>query len=432
MEESDITFDDFSLEMEDFEYKRVKTFNRIFDIGEGGSFAQKPLVHNGIAYVGSMDHNVYAVDAKTGKLVWKFRTEGGILDSSAVIKDGTIYIGSYDQNLYAIDSMSGKLVWKFRTMGKIVSTAIVDDRNVYFGSSDHNVYCLNLKTGKFVWKFPTQGEVPSTPTIHEGKLFIGSYDHIFYCIDVKTSKLLWKFKTQGDIFSKLPLLVHKNVIYFPSFDNYLRAVDVNTGKLVWKFLTGKYGGMGSGPVMYKDMMYQVNREGVLFALTPDGKELWNFRINHAMANVVIHKDRIYFGTEEQNLYCIDLNGNVLWKFPTQGIMWWKPTIWNEKVYFTSWDCNMYCVDINTHELVWKFRSQGPPSYCPPPFENFELTVKRVTDDSVSLEDDGKKRYDMNITEEHEQDFYKSRITYQVNTQYASKGKYQIDSREEEF
>ena len=35
-------FDDFSVELEDFEYVQVQKFDRIFDIGEGGSLAQKP------------------------------------------------------------------------------------------------------------------------------------------------------------------------------------------------------------------------------------------------------------------------------------------------------------------------------------------------------------------------------------------------------
>jgi outer membrane protein assembly factor BamB len=115
-------------------------------------------------------------------------------------------------------------------------------------------------------------------------------------------------------------------------------------------------------------------------------------------------------------------------------MWWRPAISKDRIYFTSWDCFLYCVDTESHDLVWKFRSQGSPSYVPPPFDSFELTVKKPVEDSGFKEEGSSKRYQMDAgeTEEKEQ-FYKSRITYQISTQYQSRGgKYQVDSDEEEF
>jgi len=53
---------------------------------------------------------------------------------------------------------------------------------------------------------------------------------------------------------------------------------------------------------------------------------------------------------------------------------------------------------------------------------------------ISREEGRKKSYEINITGESEGigSFYKSRITYQVSTQYREKGKYQIDTDEEAF
>ena len=83
-------FDEFSVEMEDFEYKQVKKFDRIFNLGEGGSFTQKPCVHEGVMYAGCMDRNVYAIDANSGKLIWKFRTEGSVGPASPIYHDGAV------------------------------------------------------------------------------------------------------------------------------------------------------------------------------------------------------------------------------------------------------------------------------------------------------------------------------------------------------
>lgn len=69
-------------------------------------------------------------------------------------------------------------------------------------------------------------------------------------------------------------------------------------------------------------------------------------------------------------------------------------------------------------------------FRPPPYEAFELEISVPQEET----EEKKKTYDLDLSDEGEErtDFYKSRITYQVSTRYQEKGKYQIDSDEEEF
>ena len=53
-----------------------------------------------------------------GSLKWKFNTKGKIFSSPAVV-NGIAYIGSEDHNLYAIDIKTGKQVWVFTTEGTV-------------------------------------------------------------------------------------------------------------------------------------------------------------------------------------------------------------------------------------------------------------------------------------------------------------------------
>src|SRR6185436_2679021 len=75
-------------------------------------FLSSPAVANGKVYFGSGDGNVYAVDAKSGLLQWKFATKDVVHASPAVVA-GTVYIGSWDSNLYALDAETGALKWTF-------------------------------------------------------------------------------------------------------------------------------------------------------------------------------------------------------------------------------------------------------------------------------------------------------------------------------
>ena len=76
-----------------------------------------PAVVNGVLYVGSADHRLYAVNIATGAKKWEFKTGSGVASSPAVL-DGTVYFSSYDGVVYAVAADDGKLKWKFETAGE--------------------------------------------------------------------------------------------------------------------------------------------------------------------------------------------------------------------------------------------------------------------------------------------------------------------------
>ena len=53
----------------------------------GNSIAySSPAVVNGVVYVGSNDHYVYALNAATGTYIWSYKTGGSVDSSPAVVK----------------------------------------------------------------------------------------------------------------------------------------------------------------------------------------------------------------------------------------------------------------------------------------------------------------------------------------------------------
>jgi outer membrane protein assembly factor BamB len=424
-------FDAFSVEMEDFEVRKTKKHDRMWKVEEGGSICQIILPHEGAVYFGSLNKVFYKISADRGRKIWQFKTEGIILESSPAIWDGKVYFGSYDHNMYCLDAETGEMVWKYRTNREINAAPVIHEGRVYFGSTDQYLYCLDAETGQMLWKFYTQDDVQSTPVVHEGKIFFGSFDRNFYCLDAEKGRLIWKVETQGEIYYFNQPLIHDGLIYFPSFDNLVRAVRIEDGIVMWKFKTGNYGCVCC-PVLHDGRLYVTSRDGFLFCLTMSGKQVWKFARNEPMCLPTIYDRKIYFGCEDRNLYCLDLKGKVMWTFETQGVIWLKPVIYEGMVMIPSFDCHVYALKPDTGKLLWKFRTEGDPSPVPPPYDAFEVTMKRVIDTSKRVEEGRQKQYELDLEEEENTSTYKSRITYQVSTQYSEKGKYQVDSDEEEF
>ena len=75
-------------------------------------------------------------------LLWRYET-GGNVDSSPAMVDGVAYVGSDDKYLYALDARTGDLRWQYETGDDVNSSPAVVDGVVYFGSDDDYLYALN-------------------------------------------------------------------------------------------------------------------------------------------------------------------------------------------------------------------------------------------------------------------------------------------------
>jgi outer membrane protein assembly factor BamB len=137
-----------------------------------------PAVVNGVVYAGSSDSNVYALNAATGSLLWKYTTGGAIFNSPAVAS-GAVYIGYSGGDLYALNAKTGALIWKNASVGG-VATAAVANGVVYVGSSNCSAYALSAKTGAILWQHATScPRGVSSPVVVNGALYFSAGNNLY-------------------------------------------------------------------------------------------------------------------------------------------------------------------------------------------------------------------------------------------------------------
>ena len=54
-----------------------------------------------------------------GHKQWAAKT-GGAVEASPLILDGRVFVGSFDNQLYALDAATGNVIWKYETGDKIL------------------------------------------------------------------------------------------------------------------------------------------------------------------------------------------------------------------------------------------------------------------------------------------------------------------------
>ena len=154
------------------------------DIDSAVGVVSEPLVVDGVIYVSAPLSKVYAVEAASGKVLWKFdpkvklnqaingsysaRTNGGV-----AVWDGKVFVGTGDCRLVAVDAASGTQAWEAQvcdaTQTGITGAPHVAKGKVFMGynGSDDGVRgslaAYDAATGKEVWRFWTVPGDPAKP-----------------------------------------------------------------------------------------------------------------------------------------------------------------------------------------------------------------------------------------------------------------------------
>ncbi|HYL70724.1 MAG TPA: PQQ-binding-like beta-propeller repeat protein [Candidatus Dormibacteraeota bacterium] len=334
-----------------------------------GPVLSSPAVAGGTLYFGSSDHQVYALDEKSGTLRWKFATHGRVTASPAVA-GGRVYVGSFDGNFYALDAQSGALLWKFATEGErrfaarhlhgaepaaetmpdpfdfFLSSPVTGGKLVYFGSGDGNVYALEAASGTLAWKFHTGNVVHASPALADGTLYVGSWDSYFYALDAASGKERWSYSNKGSWVISSPA-VRAGTLYFATSDTGLvRALDAKSGAEVFA-LEFKHWPFFSSPTLAGNTLYIGSHSGKLVAIDLGSRQLaWSFATDgaqqHAAAYTKADGTPNYEAVFTDFFYDDMVSG--VQRMMNVGAVLSTPVIDGDTVFFGSWDGQVYALN----------------------------------------------------------------------------------------
>ena len=234
-----------------------------YDTGEEGILETNPLVIGKILYAYTPSQKVIALDAATGRLIWKFDAGAKAQHWARGVsywtdgKDRRIFAGVMNY-LYALDPQTGKPIPSFGENGRI------DLRKNLRGDFRDQSISMDIPGTIYKNLIIVGGEMPETLPAPPGD--VRAYD-------VRTGELRWSFhtiphpdefgydtwppeawKTSGaaNNWAGMSLDAERGILYVPtgsaSFDFYghdrigddlfantLLALDANTGKRLWHF-----------------------------------------------------------------------------------------------------------------------------------------------------------------------------------------------------
>jgi alcohol dehydrogenase (cytochrome c) len=223
----------------------------VFHPGNSQRLEATPVVIGSVMYV-TAANDVFAIDAKTGRVVWHYARpmSSGLLDDAAAHKnrgvavwDHFVYTETDDAHLLCLDARSGNLVWDVQYADKkkgygATSAPLAVKGAIIVGTSGGDsgvrgfVAAFDAVTGKEKWRLwtiPAPGEFGSSSWAGDAYLHGGATTWMPGTYDPELDTIYWTTSNAAPDFAGESR---------PGDDLYsacVLAIDPGTGKLKWFF-----------------------------------------------------------------------------------------------------------------------------------------------------------------------------------------------------
>jgi outer membrane protein assembly factor BamB len=305
-----------------------------------GTFAANPVVDGrGTVYLQDLDSNVYAVDGRSGRVLWTRTYDSPDIGPNGVTIAGGKIVGATAKFAFALDPKTGHELWRNAKLvppllqkagGELASGFGIDiqpqvaDGTVYLSSAallgGGVVYALDAATGKTRWSFDSvidpaakkiiAGGAWNAPAVGpDGTVYFGFgnmyqsaafgiahpgarlYTDSTVALDGRSGKLKWHFQAVPDDIhdwdmqlSPIYTTSHgRKIVVNAGKMGYVYAMDAGTGKVIWQTRVGVHNGHDRDGVLALQ-----HRLKLKFPLTVEPGTVGGVETNMAVADGVVY------------------------------------------------------------------------------------------------------------------------------------------------
>jgi outer membrane protein assembly factor BamB len=314
----------------------------------GDEILSNPGVGNGVVYVGSKDNYLYAVNAATGKQIWKSR-QGWVAAAPQVV-NGMVCVATTTGEFSAIHATTGDVAWQQQTgtPAAFKPNWAVDGGFVILPSTTQPLTVYDAVTGsRGTTTFGSPGQFAGGAIgAANGVLYAVQESSALFAVRIATGTILWQrsVSSNGSGFFT-SIVASDGAIYITDDSGMLYSLNAANGNSNWSYPAGA--SQLSTPVTVGGMVYVTDDSGILHAITTArGKQVWTHQtISSGEIGPAVNGSELYVSTG-QALQALDAKtGNAVWSYtpPNTGAFVSTPAVANGLVFVGSTNDNLYAI-----------------------------------------------------------------------------------------
>jgi outer membrane protein assembly factor BamB len=258
-------------------------FRQVWRYKDGPLLEFPPTLAGGKLYLVNNSGYAIALDADTGKQLWKRRIGRLNASSPTYYKHRLYIVNLVPGHVIKLDARTGRTIWKRSLPGRAESSPVVVGRSLYFGCEDGRLFALSTRNGNVRWSTALGGPVKSAPAYYGGVLYVGDYGGYMNAVLARNGKLKWQsdslgqgFGTSGAFYSTPAVAFGR--VFAGNNDTRVYSFDLRDGTIAWTYSTGGY--VYSGPVVAntrhtRPTVYIGSFDGNVYALNAkNGEPRW--------------------------------------------------------------------------------------------------------------------------------------------------------------
>ncbi len=239
---------------------------------------------DGKIYASSGFKEVVQLDAKSGAIGWRTRTEAP-LHSAPTVAGGRVFVVDVNDEMLAFDATSGLQLWTYQALTEparilAASSPAVANDTVVTSFASGELVALRAANGNELWNASLSRasrtnalseirDIAGRPVIYKTDVFAVSHADYFAAVDLRTGSVRWTLPVSA---TTTPWAAG-DVVYVVDQSGQVICVSRDSGQLYWirdlnEGLNKKKRAYWSSPLLAGNRLITLSTHGVALALNP--------------------------------------------------------------------------------------------------------------------------------------------------------------------
>jgi len=308
--------------------------------------AAAPVIGGGNLFAMDTNGVVHAFNAQTGRSVWtqafriKSAASNAVFGGGASYDSGKVFITTGLGEVAALDAATGKLIWRVKPAGPLRGSPTIAFNAVYAMTQDNQLVALNVEDGSVLWNVSASTGLSgvfgvAAPAVGAGTVVAGYSTGELVAYRYENGRTLWSdalartsLSTTVGVVTDIDAdpIIDRGRVFALGQGGRMAAYELTTGQRVWELnLAGI-----STPAVAGDWIFTLTDDAKLLCLARStGKARWSTQLTRFKSEKkkkgpvfwtgpVLANSRLWIANSEGDIYSASVEDGSVSRFSRVG------------------------------------------------------------------------------------------------------------------